>query len=451
MSTNHDVHVPVLDGRLGSPWASTSGENDPRRLSRELRVAHDEFLTTGRPVPHLRPLVAESWQRSLTSGVDPDSVAPPLDLVGDAVEDYRAAHPLAAAMPIVRELLVPDAHEHAFLVVVSDSHGRLLWVEGDHDLRSRAETVHLTEGALWREDVGGTNAVGTALVLDRPVQVFAAEHFRRTVQPWSCTAAPIHDPATGMLLGTLDVTGDDAIAAPHVLTMIKAAVAAAEGELRLRRLVGTGRHAAAQGGYVPVPTSRAARLEVLGSDSAVLHTHGRSTRLSLRHGELLLLLALHPDGLTAEQLSVHLHQHDVPLVTIRAEMSRLRRILGGAFLASRPYRVLERLETDVDELRAALDRGAFAEALDLYTGPVLPRSESPTIVALREEVRRSVRDTLLGHASPDVLLRYAEDSDGRDDVEIWQACLDQLPSASPQHTRVRSQLHWLHGQLSGAT
>lgn len=451
MSTYHEVYLPPFDGRLGSPWSATSGDSDPRRLSRALRVAHDQFVSTGRPGSHLRSLVADSWQRSLSSGVDPDSIAPPIDLVGDAVEEYRSSHPLAAVMPVVRELLVSDAYDQSFLVVVSDCHGRLLWVEGNHDLRSRAESVHLVEGALWREDVGGTNAVGTAIVLDRPVQVFAAEHFRRMVQPWSCTAAPIHDPATGMLLGTLDVTGDDVIAAPHVLTMIKAAVAAAEGELRLRQLVGPGRHAAAQGLYVPPPVTPAARLEVLGNDSAMLHMPGRSTRLSLRHGELLLLLALHPEGLTAEQLSVHLHEHDVPLVTIRAEMSRLRRILGGAFLASRPYRVLERLETDVDDLRRALDRGAFAEALDLYAGPVLPRSESPTVVTLREEVRRSVRDTLLGHASPDVLLRYAEDSDGRDDVEIWQACLDQLPTASPRHTRVRSQLHWLHGQLSRAT
>ncbi|MQA06915.1 MAG: hypothetical protein GEV07_30890 [Streptosporangiales bacterium] len=428
-----------------------SGPADPGRLSRQLRIAHERFVTTGVPAAHLRLLVADSWRRSLSSGVDPDRIAVPLDLVGDELEEYRRAHPLAAVMPIVRELLVSDAHENSFIVVVTDGGGRVLWVEGDQQLRSRAEHVNLIAGASWREDVVGTNAAGTSLVLDRPVQVFAAEHFTHTIQPWSCAAAPVHDPATGLVLGALDVTGGDDIAAPNVLTMIKAAVAAAEGELRLRQLVGPGRHAAVQGVYLSAPATPRARLEVLGNDAAVLHTPGRSTRLSMRHGELLLLLALHRDGLTAEQLSVHLHERDVPTVTIRAEMSRLRRILGGSFLASRPYRILEGLDTDVDDLRRALDRGAFTEALDLYLGPVLPRSEAPTIVELREEVRRHVRDTLLGHAPPEVLLRYAEDSDGRDDVEIWQACLDRLPHASPTHTRVQNQLHWLHGQLSAAT
>ncbi|MQA02095.1 MAG: GAF domain-containing protein [Streptosporangiales bacterium] len=397
----------------------------------------------------VRALVADSWRRCADGGVDPESAAP-LELVGDELDEYRQASPMAAVLPIVRELLVDDAHDNSFIVVISDGNGRVLWVEGDHRLRAGGEHVNLVEGANWREDLAGTNAAGTALLLDQPLQVAGAEHFKRKVQPWNCAAAPVHDPSTGLVLGTVDVTGAGPVALPNALTMVKAVVAAAEGELRLRQLIGAGRHAAGRL-KMPPPIVPSARLEVLGTDAAVLHMPARTTRLSQRHGELLLLLAMHPEGLTAEQLSVRLHEHDVQSVTIRAEMSRLRRILGGAFLASRPYRILERLDTDIDDLRRALDRGAFTEALDLYAGPVLPRSESPTIIEAREEIRRHLRDTLLGHASPEVLLRYAEDSDGREDVEVWQACLDRLPADSPTYSRVRSQLHWLHRQLSIAT
>lgn len=428
------------------------GNVDPRRLTRSLHLAHERFVSTGVPDLGVRRVVVDSWRRSALAGVDPDAAGPPVEMSTTAVAEYRQDHPLAAVMPVIRELLVRDAVDNTFVVAVTDADGRLMWVEGDPMVRERGEDVHLVAGSTWREDVAGTNAVGTALVLGHPVQVFAAEHFTRTVQPYSCTAVPIRDPATSTVLGAIDVTGGDSVATPQVLTMVRAAVAAAEAELRLRQLVGSGRHAARRTVREPlqVPTDTL-RLAVLGHDAAVLDLPGRSIRLSLRHAELLLLLVLHPGGLSAEQLSVRLHAHDVPTVTVRAELSRLRRMLGGGVLASRPYRFLPTVDTDVAEVHRLLDRGAFAEALELYGGPVLPRSDAPGIVSFREEEGRHLRDTLLAHAPAEVLLAYAESPDGRDDVGVWQACHDRLPPTSPRRTRVRSRLHWLHHQFSAAT
>ncbi|MGL1213361.1 sigma-54-dependent Fis family transcriptional regulator, partial [Vibrio parahaemolyticus] len=76
------------------------------------------------------------------------------------------------------------------------SAGRLLWVEGDRHLRTRTGDMGFVAGANWSEEVVGTSAPGTALTLDRSVQIRGAEHFNRFVQPWSCTAAPVHDPET---------------------------------------------------------------------------------------------------------------------------------------------------------------------------------------------------------------------------------------------------------------
>ena len=42
----------------------------------------------------------------------------------------------------------------------------------------------------------------------------------------------MHDPVTGVLLGAIDVTGGDHVASPHVLTLVRATVAAVESELR---------------------------------------------------------------------------------------------------------------------------------------------------------------------------------------------------------------------------
>ena len=323
----------------------------PADRSRSVALAHDGFVTSGTASSAVRDVVLASWRRSRELGVDPDAVLAPVDLEGAALEEYRQAHPLAAVMPVIRRLLVEDAAETDLLVAVSDEVGRLLWVEGAPGLRSRAEAMNFLEGARWSEDLAGTNAPGTALALDRGVQIFSHEHYSRIVQPWSCTAAPIHDPVSGRIVGVLDVTGGDIVATPQSMALVQAAVHAVETELRLQALIvrpsGPIRRSTRS-----TPLTR--RLDVLGVDHAVLHVGDYSRALSQRHSEILLLLAVHPQGLTAEQLAVELHVDDLPLVTVRAEMSRLRGVLGDLAPESRPYRLPHPIETDAALLDGVL-------------------------------------------------------------------------------------------------
>ena len=209
---------------------------DPASLSRYLNEAHDEFVSTGHADPALRQLVLDSWQRSVEGGLDPEQAMAAIRLDDTALADIRDTHPLAAGMPVIRRLLVESAADAGLLVAVSDAAGQLLWVEGSAALRARAESMHFVPGADWSEISAGTNAPGTALALDRPVQIFGPEHLARQVTPWSCSAAPIHDPDTGAVLGVLDLTGGAEVATPQSLTLVRATVAAVEAELRIERL-----------------------------------------------------------------------------------------------------------------------------------------------------------------------------------------------------------------------
>ena len=121
-----------------------------RRDPRSVRTAYDTFLGTGALLPGVDPLVAASWRRSLRSGVDPDTPRPGEGLDGDALEEYRTAHPLAPLMPVVRELVVDGARDDGLVVAVSDDAGRLLWVEGSTRTRGAVERVGFVEGAVWR-------------------------------------------------------------------------------------------------------------------------------------------------------------------------------------------------------------------------------------------------------------------------------------------------------------
>jgi len=404
-----------------------------------LRAAHERLVTgSGVPDDAVRLVVRDSWRRSLGCGVDPDGGAPPVDLLDDDLLAYREAHPLATVMPVIRRLLVEDAEDDRMIVAVTDAGGRMLWVEGDSRLRSQAAGMSFVEGARWAEDVVGTNAPGTALAVDHPVQIYGSEHYRRPVQPWSCSAAPVHDPLTGVLLGAIDVTGGDHVASPHVLTLVRATVAAVESELRWQY------REQAQRTPRRLPPQRVApRLEVLGRERARLVLPSGPLELSPRHSELLVLLAeaaVVGEGRTTAQLAAECHPGDAAAVTVRAELSRLRRLVGADLVGSRPYRLLGRVDTDVDQVRRLLARGAVGSALERYPGAVLPGSHAPGVAVARERVSALLRQAVLRSRRPELLLRYAQLPEARDDVVVWQTCLEWLPPSSPRRAAAATHL-----------
>jgi transcriptional regulator of acetoin/glycerol metabolism len=121
------------------------------------------------------------------------------------------------------------------VIVVSDAEGVLLRLDGDARVRSAAaDAMNFVEGALWSEAGAGTNAIGAALAFDHPVQVHAAEHFSEVVHGWTCSAAPVHDPEDGRLLGIIDLTGLAATAHPESLAATLAAARAVEADLHVR-------------------------------------------------------------------------------------------------------------------------------------------------------------------------------------------------------------------------
>jgi transcriptional regulator with PAS, ATPase and Fis domain len=117
-------------------------------------------------------------------------------------------------------------------VVLTDEHGFLLEVLGDHEIVSRAQQVQLCPGGNWSEAVKGTNAIGTARAEKKPVQIHAWEHFCQPHHFLTCSASPIFD-QDGEMVGVLDISGDYRVANAHTLGMVVAAVNAIENQFRL--------------------------------------------------------------------------------------------------------------------------------------------------------------------------------------------------------------------------
>ncbi|QDW30673.1 GAF domain-containing protein [Arthrobacter sp. KBS0702] len=453
----------------------------PELRQQSARAGHEQLgsLVPGaEQLPGLRSLIRESWQRSAQLHANPDNPEAPLAMDREELEEYRRQHPLAAIMPVIHKLLVLPSHDSGMLVAVGDEVGRLLWVEGDPAMQRRAEGMMFVPGADWSEATVGTSAPGTALALGRGIQISGAEHYKRSVHPWSCTAVPFHDPDSGALLGVVDITGTESAVAPHTLSLVEATVAAAQAHLRVERLqlaaarqgpparrraaaaVSGTASAAVTGGQARTAGTRTwasgslyrNSLQLLGRDQAVLSLDGRTVTLSARHSEILALLSTHPEGLNAEELSALLYPRGGSTMTLRAEMVRLRKVLQqlnpDAVPESRPYRLPVDLLPDSGQVLSCLQRGAHRIALEIYRGAVLPRSEAPGISELRNRVSALLREAVLTDGSAESLLKYAELPEAQDDVGVRTAALKLLPPRSPKRAAVVADLERLEAELS---
>lgn len=260
---------------------------------------------------------------------------------------------LSRISTLLRQALV----ESGYFVAFSDADGVLLWTEGSPRALRTAVPPRFLPGFLCSEDGVGTNAIGTALALDQPVQIFSAEHFSRLLHGWTCAAAPIHDPDTGETLGAIDLSGDFRTAHVHGLPLVTAVATATEAWLAAER-----RGVEERAGEVSVAIAGRAR--------AIVATSRGRLEMNRRHSEILALLASNPEGMTVRDLALALYGSAEPGATVRAEITRLRRRLGADVVLSRPYRLHERVSTDIDDAPVGL----------------LPESRAPGIVDARRSL-----------------------------------------------------------------
>lgn len=225
---------------------------------------------------------------------------------------------------------------------------------------------------------------------------------------------------------------------PHTIAELRAGVAASvqradELEVRVDELERAAR-------------SRArSEAEITGRESVVPRLHlrllgqGAEARLGttrpergLRSLELLAVLAMHREGLTAEQLALALYGERGKSVTIRAQVHRVRRHLGKRALQTRPYRLADSFDADLLEVARLLAAGLTDEALGAYLGPLLPASDAPAIVEARGLLDESLRRSILTTADPDLLSRWLAHPSGADDVAAARTLVAVLPVGDPR-------------------
>ncbi|KRF30437.1 PAS domain S-box protein [Paenibacillus sp. Soil787] len=181
----------------------SSPKSDKTAIEREW----EKFMSGEYSQLNVRASMYNSWQRCIEQGVDPLNSKASYTLGMDQIREYMTSHSLFRLVEPFLKKLKQLASNTGYLVSYFNGAGEMIYYDGDMSLILKAEDIHFSPGSNWSEGNAGTNAIGTALVTGLPNQVFASEHFCQDFHSWTCSAAPIHDPATGKVLGIIDLTG----------------------------------------------------------------------------------------------------------------------------------------------------------------------------------------------------------------------------------------------------
>ncbi|SHK56448.1 Transcriptional regulator containing PAS, AAA-type ATPase, and DNA-binding Fis domains [Clostridium cavendishii DSM 21758] len=176
-------------------------------------------------------IIEQSHKRSEDYGVEKNTYHSRKVLNNDQIETLLKVNRylVEVATPYIN-MINSALNNEDFIVVLTDNEGCILYIDGQESILNEFSKIDLVIGAYMDEKSIGTNAMGTAIKEDRPIQITANEHYIKAFQSLTCSAAPIHDDR-GKIIGTLNLTGNSDKKHPHTLGLVIVGVKAIENEI----------------------------------------------------------------------------------------------------------------------------------------------------------------------------------------------------------------------------
>ncbi|MED0716647.1 sigma-54-dependent Fis family transcriptional regulator [Aeribacillus composti] len=205
---------------MGNPYISIFSTHNLPDKKRDLETLWEMFVERSwedKISGKIRKNVLDSWSRCQETGVDPMQLQ-----TKAALTEYELNHLLKGselyqiAKPIIDNLFY-KLKGTRYLITLTDENGCIIYLKGEPYVLREAEKMNFTVGMDWSENAAGTNAIGTCIVTQNPIQIFSAEHFCQGCHPWTCSSAPIIHPFTKEVIGVIDFTGFWEDAQPHTL------------------------------------------------------------------------------------------------------------------------------------------------------------------------------------------------------------------------------------------
>lgn len=181
-------------------------------------------------------IIKNSHERSKVYGIEKERTFSKKILMGNEVSSalYKNKELIEVAFDFIN-ILYDFLETSGFIIFLTDNEGCILNIIGDKKIIESAKKLDMVIGAYMDEKNIGTNAMGTAIKEDAPIQISEKEHFINVYHRWTCSAAPIHD-ANGKIIGTLNLTGNSDLVHPHTLGLVVAAVKSIENQLKVDKV-----------------------------------------------------------------------------------------------------------------------------------------------------------------------------------------------------------------------
>lgn len=180
-------------------------------------------------------IIQSSHERCMSYGIGTETVFPRQVATGEALRmRLQMNAPMINIASPFMDILYEAVAGSGFFILLTDREGYILCSKGDPDAILQSEKLNMVIGASMSEKSIGTNAMGTSLFEEKPLQVTASEHYITAYHRWTCSAAPIRD-TQGNIIGSLNLTGSSELLHPHTLGLVVAAVRAIENQLRAQK------------------------------------------------------------------------------------------------------------------------------------------------------------------------------------------------------------------------
>ncbi|OOO63430.1 sigma-54-dependent Fis family transcriptional regulator [Clostridium tepidum] len=178
-------------------------------------------------------IIKKSHERSVYFGIEENRVFPKKILKGDEITNNIEKNKkfLKIASQFI-EILYDFLKGSEFFIILTDKEGCILKIIGDKKVMDIANKLNMVVGAFMSENSIGTNAMGTAIKENMPIQISEKEHFIKAYHRWTCSAAPIHN-IDGEIIGCLNLTGDRDRVHSHTLGLVVAAVKSIENQINV--------------------------------------------------------------------------------------------------------------------------------------------------------------------------------------------------------------------------
>lgn len=168
----------------------------------------------------LSTIVQQSWKRCHESSLKATEKANDQIISTSRIKEIiQENHPLIHESLPLFEKVAPFLLSTGHIALLSDRYGNIIHTVGDPAFANQAQKVQLQIGANWKENQKGTNAIGTALVAQQPVQVQGEQHYFLENQFLTCSASPIFS-AAGELVGVVNISTKKECSHPFALTLV---------------------------------------------------------------------------------------------------------------------------------------------------------------------------------------------------------------------------------------